>query len=346
MSLKVKIDLPMTEVARVFNSYKKAYGTQPTPESVLTFSADLNDVKLDDIIREIDLTPYDSQAFNKAFFEMLSKGISYNASFIYDMLIYQRYCRPLGKYWKGMPEVTLQVGPGGSLGCEVLLSMAGTKKAYTLDRFPLLRFNLDSFMQVIDKFSEVIRLTHQISGIDKFPYKPDYETINERFYRIGNSHIEHVYPRSFEESGLDSGIIDFLFSHATFEHVRAPLKCIKEIRRLLKPGGLTAHCIDLRDHRNFDHPLRFLRESDESWEEIMKEYCKYDGSGYMNRWRASDFRKAFELEGFEILECNAEMEATAQVIEAEMPLLDKKYRTFSREDLAVTTLFVVARKNK
>ena len=78
----------------------------------------------------------------------------------------------------------------------------------------------------------------------------------------------------------------------------------------------------------------------------MKEYCKYDGSGYMNRWRASDFRKAFELEGFEILECNAEMEATAQVIEAEMPLLDKKYRTFSREDLAVTTLFVVARKNK
>ncbi len=346
MSLKVKIDLPMAEVARVFNSYKEAYGKQPAPVSVLTFSADLNDLKLDDIIREIELPPYDSQAFNNAFNEMLSKGLSYNASFLYDMLIFQRYSRPLGSYWKGMPEVSLQVGPGGSLGCEVLFCMAGTKMAYTIDRYPLLRFNLDSFMQVIDKFSEVIRLTSPKGGIDAFPLKPDYETINERLYRIGNSQIEHVYPRSFEESGLDSGIIDFLFSHATFEHVRDPIKCIKEIMRLLKPGGLTAHCIDLRDHRNFDQPLRFLRESDESWEEIMNEYCKYDGSGYMNRWRASDFRKAFELEGFEILECNAEMEAAAHIVEAEMPLLDKKYGTFSREDLAITTLFIVARKNE
>jgi ubiquinone/menaquinone biosynthesis C-methylase UbiE len=163
-------------------------------------------------------------------------------------------------------------------------------------------------------------------------------------FQIGESVIEHIHPRTFEETGFENESIDFLFSHATLEHVTSPLKCIQETHRVLKKGGITAHCIDLRDHRDFNQPLGFLRESDENWAAMMKEYCRHDGSGYMNRWRASEFKNVFEREGFELLEHEAEMKVSDEVIDAELPLLDDKYRSFEQEDLMTTTLFLVARK--
>ncbi len=344
MSFKLNVNISMAEITRAFTAYKKERGCLPAAESSLGLSVNL-EKGLDDIIKESALLTYDSQIYNKAFIEMINKGMNHNASFIYDALIYSRYHRPVLKYLGRTPEATLQIGPGGSLGCEVLLCLMGVRRAYTLDKFPLLTFDLENFMKSIQMLFDVMSCLAGINGFNPSPLViPDFETIDKGHYRVGDSAIQHSFPRMFEETGFDNESLDFLFSHATFEHVRDPLKCIKEINRILKPGGLTAHCIDLRDHRNFDRPLTFLRESDDSWTKIMEDYCRYDGSGFMNRWRACEFKAAFEKEGFDILEFNAEMRANDDMLEAEMPFLDKKFKELSKEDLATTTLFIVARK--
>ena len=346
MNQKNSITISMAEIVRAFAVYKQEHGVPPTPEVELRVPFDMPGMlSLENIIKEFTFPHYDSQAYNNAFIEMLSKGFLHNASFIYDMSIYYRYHRPISKYMEALPESTLQIGPGGSLGCEVLLCMFGVRRAYTLDPFPLLTFDLDSFMKTMKKLFEVMRWFEGVNGFEPFSLRaPEYETIDKGKYRVGESTIQHIYPRTFEDTGFESETIDFLFSQATLEHVRDPLKCIKETSRVLKPGGLTAHCIDLRDHRDFEEPLKFLRESDESWARAMEEHCRYDASGYMNRWRASEYVKAFEQQGFELLESVPEMKVSNEILNSEIPVMAKRFSGFSKEDLATITTFIVARK--
>ena len=76
----------------------------------------------------------------------------------------------------------------------------------------------------------------------------------------------------------------------------------------------------------------------------MEEYCHNDSSIYMNRWRASQFQIAFESEGFTILEFTPNIKATDEMVASEMPYLDERFQSCSREDLTAISLFIVAQK--
>lgn len=344
MGMKKNINISVAEIAKAFAAHKKIYGLNPGPDVNLSISVEEHDQGLADVIKDYALPAYDSQSFNKAFIEIVNKGFNHNGNFLYDSIIYFRYRQPFIKYLNKIPEQTLQIGPGGSLGCEVFMCMSGVKNAYTLDAFPLLTFDLENFMQSMQKLVDAMKWLDGLNGFSASIQVPRFSTLEKGRYQVGEGMIQHIYPKTFEDTGFETASMDYLFSHATFEHVRDPLKCIREIKRVLKPGGLTAHCIDLRDHRYFDKPLTFLRESEDSWSKIIEDYCRYDGSGFMNRWRAGDFKAGFEKEGFEILEYNSEMKASDEMLKSEMPYMDGKFREMPKEDLAVTTLSIVARK--
>jgi SAM-dependent methyltransferase len=95
--------------------------------------------------------------------------------------------------------------------------------------------------------------------------------------------------QSFTE--LDVEPSDFIYSNSALEHVREPEHIIEKTRRLLKPGGLCFHSIDLRDHRNFKAPLEFMRMSESEYTSIATE----------NRLRASDWYALLAGSGFEVL---------------------------------------------
>ncbi|UCH81560.1 MAG: methyltransferase domain-containing protein [Nitrospiraceae bacterium] len=343
MGIRKSITLSMSEITRAFSAYKKSHG-ELALESELTFPMELQfKDDLAGIISEFEFTRYDAQQYNSAFIKMMERGRD-NTGFIYDASVYNRYSRPL-RHMDNIPNSTLQIGPGGSLGCEVLFALSGVQKAYTLDPFLILTFDLEGFIESLKVLFETMSLFQGIGNFDSsFLNFPELKILGTGHYRIGKSTVRHFDSRSFNCTGFENASVDYLFSHATMEHVIDPLHCIRETKRVLKPGGLTAHCIDLRDHRNFDVPLGFLRESREAWEEIMQEYCSIVPHGYMNRWRASEYKEAFEHEGFEVLEDVAEMKVSDAMIDAELPLVDDKYKSFEREDLRTTTLFIVARK--
>lgn len=342
------INIPMVEILKVFKDYKEIHGTSPSPETKLHFQINkvgMNDVNLQEIIRQYQFPLYSPNSYNDSLVELIKKGQNYNSSLLYDAGIYRRYQRVILEYLENIPETTLQIGPGGSLGCEVLLILMGIKKACTLDLYPLMNFDLDKFMNSLKTIFEVISCFKDTQGFDPSGlHLPPHQAVNG-CYRIGDGMVQHFYPRKFEDTGLEDESIDFLFSHATLEHVRDPLQCIQETWRLLRPGGLTAHCIDLRDHRNFNKPLEFLRWSPEAWERIMEKYCHQDGSIYLNRWRAPEFKAAFEREGFSVLEYVAEQKVSDVQLDVEMNCFHRDYRQFSPEDLATIGVFMVARKN-
>ena len=51
-------------------------------------------------------------------------------------------------------------------------------------------------------------------------------------FKVGN-----IYELSF-----DAGTFDAVFAHAVFEHLSDPIRALREVRRVLKPGGVVGVC--------------------------------------------------------------------------------------------------------
>lgn len=302
---------------------------------------------------------WDNKAFNYALKSLLERGQEINSSLIYDGGLFSTYFRVIRQYLPELPTRTLEVGPGRSIGASIMLAMRGVKEAHTMDPFPNLNFDIESFAATLRALAQTTSFLNQIAGgngtqpghdpkvrfqdaVGSFSV-PDCSLVSDNEFKIGNNRVAHFPQRFFEETRLEGNTYNFIFSHAALEHVRDPQQCIRELGRLLKPGGVTAHQIDLRDHRDFSKPLDFLKESPETWQKIVQEMCKYDGALYMNRWRRSQWIKGFQEQGFEVLEAETNMKWDKSKVMEILPQLDKNYR-HDVDDLESISMFLVAKR--
>jgi SAM-dependent methyltransferase len=142
---------------------------------------------------------------------------------------------------------------------------------------------------------------------------------------------------------------NFIFSVSALEHVFSPEEVVHNISNWLEPGGYSWHSIDLRDHRNFDAPLEFLKLSETEYAAIRTE----------NRWRASDWLSIFEKHGLELIEKQfltfrsatdrtiihaSDWPRDTWVSEDMRILFDKAFRYKSLPDLSTLALRVLHRK--
>jgi SAM-dependent methyltransferase len=156
----------------------------------------------------------------------------------------------------------------------------------------------------------------------------------------------HVYPGVDAAAvPLDGASFDLITSVATLEHVGDPggdpEDTVREIARLLRPGGFTAHQIDLRDHRdNKNAPWDFLKYSADEWKAAEPEQAKR-----ANRLRLSQWRRMFKDAGLvEIhLECNSGVTPpplTGDLIASFHP----DFQSLEREDLETIDVFIILKK--
>jgi SAM-dependent methyltransferase len=59
-------------------------------------------------------------------------------------------------------------------------------------------------------------------------------------------------------AGIADGSLDLVLSNAVLEHVRDMPAVVREMARITKPGGVHAHQVDCRYHRDFSRPLDHL----------------------------------------------------------------------------------------
>jgi SAM-dependent methyltransferase len=170
-----------------------------------------------------------------------------------------------------------------------------------------------------------------------------------------------------ESIALPDGSVDLVVSTSVLEHVMKPREVLENTFRLLRPGGVCIHSIDLRDHANPGLPLGFLEQSRD----------QYEPTGTENRVRAVDYLRLFESAGYELLHVGyatnrnaadelgnidgmaAFLDDTAEsssryyttlesvepwVTEAQRETLDPEFRGKSLQDLSVLGLSVIARK--
>jgi SAM-dependent methyltransferase len=201
----------------------------------------------------------------------------------------------------------LEIGPGGNLGALLMYLAAGCDRGVALDVVPL----------VTDQQALYESLT------------PDASELVQR--------IEYRTGEPIEQPSLPDNSFDIIFSAACLEHVADPLTALRTIHRLLKPGAVTTHSIDLRDHRDdFTDPLAFLRHSDRTWRAATSRRL------VTNRWRASDWQRGFEAAGF--VDVTLEPHEQVTITEEMRSQFHRSFQSKDSTDLGTLIINVTATK--
>lgn len=194
------------------------------------------------------------------------------------------------------PGVVIELGPGYSLGVGLTALLTGSKRYYALDfkRLVQNQFNPNILREIV-KF---LKKKEPIPDSKKFKnIKPNLETyvfpkeilsddrmensltktrvdliekellLLDQNHPFLGKHIGYIAPWDQPETFRDirDSSVDFILSQAVLEHVDDLQRVYKVLYRLLKPGGIMSHQIDLKSHRTDGEWNQHWTYSDEEW---------------------------------------------------------------------------------
>ena len=260
---------------------------------------------------------------------------STGGSSIYNFGIHRYYNGIVEEYLgrDDKPRV-LEIGPGINLGTGLIFAMTGAGKYYGLDLYR------DPDLLGAPQYESIVALLTRVAPAGVKTPADAIMKITEGKVTFQTEKIEYLYPRESHDIPLGDGSLDFVFSHSTLEHIVDPTMTLDTIFRVLRKSGVTAHHIDLRDHRDFSRPLEFLKDDASAWE---KRRASAQAHLYnMNRWRTSDYRTTLERKGFRILKIQPT--GTHAVSEEFRRSLHPDFQKYSLEDLSVSSVLIIAKK--
>ncbi len=212
--------------------------------------------------------------------------------------------------------VHMEFGPGDSLFSSLVSRAHGASKVYLMD---VGRFAVDD----LDEYSAM----HEFLRHVRLPV-PDTDFTGDLDSMLASINAE------YHTDGLDSlrnvpdNSVDYIWSNAVLEHVRLDEfpETARHMKRLLRPGGVCCHRIDIRDH--LDEALNSLRFPKSVWESRVMANSGF----YTNRMRRDMIVDCFREAGFEV-------EVTREVRWDSMPTarwkLHADYRGRSEDELLV-----------
>ncbi len=180
-------------------------------------------------------------------------------------------------------KTVLELGPGDSVSTAVIAAAHGAS-AILVDTGAFVRDDLAPYVQLTDTLTQMGLTPPDVRGVDGLAAL--LERCRSRYLTDGLESLR----------SLESQSVDYIFSQAVLEHVRRDelLPMMRECRRVLKPGGVCSHQIDLRDH--LGGGLNNLRFRERVWESPW-----FARSGfYTNRLQYSTMLRMFREAGFNV----------------------------------------------
>jgi len=229
-----------------------------------------------------------------------------------------------------IPDAQLvELGPGHTLGLAVSLLLVGASRVDAVDtvRYAAPEPDPRAFAELFRRCSEE-GLVDADNAAD--PEAALRHAVARLSYRLVDGRGSWPFPE---------GSKDIVYSFSVLEHVRDLRGVLDESRRVLRPGGLSIHTIDLRDHYNLgpgEDWLSFLSFEDRQWDRMTSRRF-----AWCNRMRAPELRALF-AEFFELVDFT---EQTADLPAGfDRRRLASRFRGFERDELSVAGVSVVARQ--
>ena len=180
--------------------------------------------------------------------------------------------------------VCLELGPGDSVASALLARCRGAARTYLVDAGAFATTDIAVYSALADGCRR--------EGI-AVPPNIDFRTFDAFLRSCRASYLTDGL-RSLSQ--IPTCSVDFIWSQAVLEHIPAGefSATISELHRILAPGGICSHRIDLKDH--LSGALNNLRFSQRTWESPL-----FRNSGfYTNRIRYGQMVEVFEKAGFEV----------------------------------------------
>jgi SAM-dependent methyltransferase len=236
----------------------------------------------------------------------------------------------------------LELGPGHTLVSGLLYAVHGARSYVAADIYPLAAKDSSPYRSLREHLAERPPLVPfpglaeaRAQALRRFDEVVDLSGPEARFVE---ERVAWRYPVDASALPFADASFDVVLSNASFEHFADPGKAARECARVLAPGGLGLHQIDMRDHRDFSRPLEFLRFGEEEWQRTWRSYQRM----FTNRLRKGDFVRLFEEAG--TLVESAVANTKTEVDAALRSRLDARFRDLPPEELEAVSAFFVVRK--
>jgi len=186
------------------------------------------------------------------------------------------------------PDV-FEFGAGKNLAQNIFLSQYFRSQT-VVDLYPMLNIDL-----VNDAASQISKCYPSIT----------YKAMENSLYLERYYNIRYIAPLDAAKTPFDDNTFDACISTDTLEHipVNSILSIFKELRRIIRPGGLISAVIDYSDHYSYTDrnigPLNCLQYSTD-------EFRKYNHIvHYQNRLRHYDYARLFGALGLRLVKMEA-----------------------------------------
>ena len=245
---------------------------------------------------------------------------------LYATGVFNRHFRQINPENPAFPKkgggVCLEIGPGESLLTLILARAAGFSHTVLIDQGSQLAGNLRCYAETA---AHLAREGHDLPPIS------ETDSLRDILKNYSSRYLVHGL-KSMES--LETGSIDFSFSHAVLEHIPVQIVpgYLRELKRVMKIGGISSHVVDLKDH--LGGGANQLRFSEAFWE---SEWIHRSGA-YTNRLRLSQWTALFEAAG---LEYEITERQYFPALPVERRFLAERFRNLDEEDLRVSGFTVL-----
>jgi SAM-dependent methyltransferase len=260
-----------------------------------------------------------------------------------DWLVFASYLQELGVDPAG--KDFLEVGTGWFPTLPVCFYLAGARSCQSFDLHRHLDWGMTSRM--LPRLNIHLPAIAEASGQNPDAISARYDELLrcrnlDDFLRTAN--IRYSAPADARRTGLPDGSVDIAFSNSVLEHVPADViaSLMREIRRVLRPGGLAMHGANCGDHyAYFDKSitmLNYLTYPEDKWA------MWNNGLLYQNRLRPCDFVRLTEAAELETVFVRAA--PSPQLLETLPKVkLAPEFSNYAPEELCATSIGLVSRAN-
>ncbi len=286
-----------------------------------------------------------SQKINYLFQKHITKGVQLSDQHFSDKLGHATdHLRFYSKYGKEVEFTALELGSGWYPVIPIALFLGGAKSVTSIDISPLMTGQ--GMLETAQKY-----LSWYESGkLENLkPYiKPERLSVLKEIAEQKPTKDEMLVQlnltlliRDARNTGFEESSFDLVCSNNTYEHIYSEILIgiIKEFQRVVKPGGVNSHFIDMSDHfAHLDQSItiyNYLRFSKKQWRRI-------DNSVQpQNRLRLSDYEKMYAGYNIEILEKEIR---PGSIEDLRKVKLDAAYANYDEKDVAISHAHLISSK--
>lgn len=294
--------------------------------------------------KTISVLPFRNN-INYWFQKYVTRGVDLDDEHLHWKLTHARdHLVYLKKYHSGAAPTCLELGTGWYPVVPILLFLHGVESIQTIDlNAHLTKATLKTCLEKLQVFSTSTQWTEWFPEVDAGRWKQllatqqelDGLSLEEALSRL---RIETIVGDARKLTAPDN-TFDFICSNNTFEHIFPDVLAdiLRAFKRVLKPGGVMSHFIDLSDHfAHFDHSINiynFLRFSEAEWNLIDNVIQP------QNRWRWPQYKVLYHSLEIPVTEEQVRPGDVSRLREVPVHV---EWKRFSEEELAVSHGYLVS----